>query len=217
MSAGCVVVFGREPVPGRAKTRLAATIGERAAARVYGVMLEHTVRTATAAARRPVLSLAEPASPGWSPPLPVEVEVQAAGNLGTRLHDAFRRRFADGEERVVVVGSDCPGITAGQLETAISALDTAPLVLAPAADGGYWLVAQRPPGVDLFSGVPWSTPDTLEATRRRLVDLGVAWRELVELRDVDTAGDLEAALRDPATPPELAARLAACLSSGRGG
>ncbi len=217
MSGGCVVVFGREPVAGRVKTRLAGTLGGPAAARIYRVLLEHSLSAAAATGGRVVLSLAEPPSGAFTPRPSIEVETQTGGDLGGRLLEAFQRRFGEGEERVVVIGSDCPGVNVERLQDALAAVAGGAPVLAPAADGGYWLVAQRRPGVDLFSAVPWSSPRTMEATRRRLEGLGVPWLELEELRDIDTADDLEAALRDPATPPELANRLVSCLSSERDG
>ncbi len=81
------------------------------------------------------------------------------------------------------------------------------MALGPAADGGYWLVAQQRPGVDLFTGIPWSSPDTLAATRRRLEALGATWVELDRLNDLDTEADLRAALADPRLAPELRDRL----------
>jgi hypothetical protein len=211
MNRGCIVVFGRQPLAGRVKTRLAAALGAATAARVYDVLLEHTVRTASSTDARVVLSLAEPPVEKWAPEAEVEVELQMEGSLGDRMRDAFQRRFGEGEDRVVIIGSDCAAVSAARLREAFEALVEGGPVLAPAVDGGYWLVAQRAPGIDLFSGVPWSTPETLRATRHRLRQLGASWHELSELRDIDTAADLEAALRDPATPPDVARRLAECL------
>lgn len=212
----CVVVFGREPVPGRVKTRLAAGLGPERAAAVYAVLLDATLAVARRAAERVVLALAEPPSPGWVPAEPVELEVQVPGDLGRRMAAAFARRFAEGETRVVLVGSDCPALSAAHLRSAHAALDDVPVALGPAADGGYWLVAQRAPGVaGMFEGVPWSSPGTLAATRRRLGELDVAWRELPELSDLDTAEDLEAVLADLAVPAALRRRLE--RAAGRGG
>ena len=208
---GCIVVFGREPVAGRVKTRLAAGVGEEAAARIYAVLLDHVLETAADAGARVVLSLAEAPSPVWAARLGVPFEIQRSGDLGERMADAFARRFAEGEDRVVVIGSDCPSITPRHLRRAFSELDTADAVLGPAADGGYFLVAQRPPGVDLFTGVPWSDPETLEATRDRLTGLRAAWTELEELSDIDDETDLKRLLADPTTPQTLARRLRAAL------
>ena len=189
-----IVVFGREPVPGRVKTRLARTVGAARAAELYRSLLEHTLAEAVATGVPVVLSFAEAPAGVWTPPVEVAVETQCAGDLGRRMRDAFRRRFAEGAGRVLLVGSDCPGITAAALAGALALLESRPVVLGPARDGGYWAVGQRAPGVDCFTGVPWSSPDTLRATRRRLEALGVAWAETVTLADVDTADDLPGGL-----------------------
>ncbi len=212
-----VVVFGREPVSGRVKTRLARTIGDEPAAAVYAGLLEHTLKVARATGVEVVLSLAEPAGDGWSPPLPVRLEVQGAGDLGRRMADAFTRRFIAGADAVVLVGSDCPGLRPRHLTAAFAVLETAPVALGPASDGGYWLVAQRPPGIDLFRRVPWSGPDTLAATRARLRALGVAWRELEILDDVDTADDLESFCSTAPPGDGVADRMRAALAGARNG
>ncbi len=82
------------------------------------------------------------------------------------------------------------------------------MVLGPALDGGYWLVAQRQPGVAMFQGVPWSSPETLVATRSRLTELGVRYAELEPQRDVDTLEDLRAVVRDDGAPASLREQLA---------
>jgi hypothetical protein len=120
---------------------------------------------------------------------------------------AFAGRFAAGAERVVLVGSDCPGVGAAHVREAAAALAAAPVVLGPAADGGYWLVAQRRPGLDLFTGIPWSASGTLAATRRRLEDLGASWLELEALSDIDTEEDLRSALADETLATGLRRRL----------
>jgi glycosyltransferase A (GT-A) superfamily protein (DUF2064 family) len=108
---------------------------------------------------------------------------------------------------VMIVGSDCPWMTAEHLRSAASALDENDVVLGPAVDGGYWLVGQRPPGVDLFTNIPWSSHNTLEKTRRRLAEIDASWIETEKLRDIDTREELLVALDDPSLPEDLRRRL----------
>jgi rSAM/selenodomain-associated transferase 1 len=203
----CVVVFAREPVPGEVKSRLAEGIGVGAAARVYAATLEHTLEVARNSGARVVLSLADVPSGAWARDVDGALEIQRGLDLGERMHDAFARRFAEGEERVVLIGSDCPWFTATHLAKASTKLGGADAVLGPSADGGYWLVAQKPPGLPLFARIPWSTPETLDRTRTRIRTLGGTWSELEELIDIDTAEDLELVLADPRTPEALRQRL----------
>ena len=206
-----VVVFGRVPEAGRVKTRLAAAIGAAAAAQVYTALLEHALAEALASGYPVTLALAEAVGPGvaWAPPPGIGVELQVGGDLGERMAAAFAARFATGVETVVLVGSDAPGLDAALMRRAAVACARVPVVLTPALDGGYALVAQRAPGAALFDGVPWSSPDTLAATRVVLQRLGIAHEELDAVRDIDTAGDLRSLLADPGLDGELRRRLAA--------
>ena len=208
----CVVVFGREPIPGEVKSRLAGGMGANAAAQVYGAILEHTLEVGRDRGARVVLSLAELPSGFWSLDQDVVVEVQRGDDLGERMADAFTRRFAEGERRVVIVGSDCPWLRGTHIAKASAKLGGADVLLGPATDGGYWLVAQRPPGLAIFSDIPWSSPETLGDTRKRIRALGGTWLELEELVDIDTVDDLELVLSDPRTPETLRLRLLDALS-----
>lgn len=207
----CVVVFAREPIPGQVKSRLATGIGAEVAARVYGMVLEHTLETARNSGARVMLSLAKVPSGSWAGNLAVPVEVQRGGDLGDRMDDAFARRFSEGERRVAVVGSDCPWFLATHIAKASAELGGVDAVLGPAADGGYWLVAQRPPGLAMFERIPWSSPETLDATRERISTLGGTWSELEELVDIDTVDDLELVLNHPRTPETVRRRLLSAL------
>lgn len=206
-----VVIYSRPPVAGVTKTRLAVSIGIEAAARVADVLLEHTLTAARVSGAEVRLALSAAPDLAWAAGLGVTWELQPTGGLGERMAGTFAARFRAGARRVVLIGSDCAGLDSGHLEHAFAALAEVPCVLGPAADGGYWLVGQRAPGYDLFSGVTFSVPDTLEQTRRRLRSQGVDWQELVELHDIDTAADLARALADPGIDPALIARLSASL------
>ncbi len=212
--SSCIVVFGREPVPGLVKTRLAGTVGADAASRIYRELLLWTLETAHATDVPVVLSLAAPPTRAWQPPSGLEVEIQPRGDLGTRMLRTFGRRFGEGFEKALIIGSDCPGLGVRHLVAGIEALDDARVVLGPARDGGYWLIGQRDPQTDCFSGVPWSTDRTLAATRQRLRELDLTWAELDQLDDVDTEADLERVLQQPRLDADLKRRLRKAWSGG---
>ena len=88
------------------------------------------------------------------------------------------------------MGSDCPDLDAGYLARAVAGLNRVPVVLGPANDGGYVLVAVRVRNAQMFREIPWGTPEVLAATRRRLQESGVAWIELESLADIDRPEDL---------------------------
>jgi uncharacterized protein len=191
-----VLVFVRAPEPGTVKTRLAAAIGAEAALRVYRRLAEHTLREAAALAGEGVQVRVHHTPAGacdavraWLGAGPVYLP-QAEGDLGVRMEDAFARAFAEGAERVVIVGSDLPDVSAGLLRRAFGLLDAHPAVLGPARDGGYYLLGLTRPVDGIFRGIEWSTPDVLAATLARFRAAGVEPVMLEELADVDEVQDL---------------------------
>ncbi len=189
-------VFAKAPVPGVVKTRLAAAIGSEAAAELYRRLGQRVV-SAAAASRRAVVWYAPPgrrvAVTGWLDGVRgIAYRAQPAGSLGRRLETAFAWHFAHGAGRVVIVGTDCPGVGRSVLARAFRALRSADVVLGPALDGGYYLIGLTAPHPELFRRVAWSTGLVLRATRARARALGLSCRVLDLLRDVDTANDARA-------------------------
>ena len=97
----------------------------------------------------------------------MSLRAQARGGLGARLADAFARAFGRGATRVAIVGSDVPGVTRETALRALDALGDADVVLGPAEDGGYYLIALREPHPELVRGIDWSTPAVLAQTLER--------------------------------------------------
>lgn len=190
-----LVIMVRQPRPGTAKTRLASAVGAAQAAGVYARLLyDLLLRVARAGPRSYRVTVAVASKddvPYFSVAFPeFEVVAQAEGCLGTRLRSAFERSFAAGASEVVVAGSDVAGLDAALVATAFAMLESSPLVLGPAADGGYYLVGQQPPGADLFSDVDWGTSRVLEQTLAHAGRVGVPAKLLPELEDIDTIDDL---------------------------
>jgi rSAM/selenodomain-associated transferase 1 len=121
--------------------------------------------------------------PNW------RLQPQGQGDLGLRLHRAFDAAFASGSRRVAVIGSDCPLVTPPDIITAWQALDTHDLVLGPARDGGYWLIALRQPQPELFTGIPWSSPSVLQSTLSAATSANLNTFLLRELSDIDLERD----------------------------
>jgi rSAM/selenodomain-associated transferase 1 len=121
----------------------------------------------------------------------VDVRAQAEGSLGERMRNAMASLFDEGATIVVLVGSDLPDITPERIETAVAHLkrDPGALVLGPAHDGGYYLIASTTiPNV--FDDVEWGSPRVLEQTRSSAERSGQRVELIDSLRDVDTLEDL---------------------------
>ena len=219
MSDRTLVVFLKEPRPGAVKTRLAASVGPQAAAELYRALAE-TVLEATTPVPGEYERLvffdppeARRALREWLPG--VSLRAQAPGDLSERLADAFTRAFGRGATRVAIVGSDVPGVTRETALRALEALGEADVVLGPAEDGGYYLIALRAPHAELVRGIDWSTPVVLQQTLERAAAAGLAVRQLEPLRDVDTLEDLRGEWprleRRLSTRPELLQSLGRAL------
>jgi hypothetical protein len=189
------LVFVRAPVAGRVKTRLAASLGAEGALRVYRRLAEHTLREARAVGGEVRIHFT-PADAGagvraWlgdgARYLP-----QTAGDLGARMEAAFRAAFEDGAERVIIIGSDLPDLSAALLRRAFDALESHAAVIGPARDGGYYLLGMRTMIDGLFDGIPWSTDAVLARTLERLRAAGIEPALLDTLSDVDEVDDLPA-------------------------
>lgn len=115
---------------------------------------------------------------------------QGSGGLGVRLQRQLQAGFRAGAEQVVVVGSDLPELEPADLLEAFAALEQRPLVLGPAADGGYWLIGLSQPCAALCCGVPWGSAQVLACTEAIASAQGLAWRRLRQQADLDRTADL---------------------------
>lgn len=187
-----LVVLAKAPLPGLAKTRLARTIGNDAAAAVARQLLEHTLATA----QRSGLAATLCGSPAEHPLLAelaahagLTLTAQVEGDLGMRLSDAIAQAL-QAHDAVLVIGSDCPGLTVQHLQAAVAELERHDAVFYPALDGGYTLIGVRQNPAGLFQRMPWSTCEVMPETLRRMSALG--WRiwSGEALADIDIAEDL---------------------------
>lgn len=117
------------------------------------------------------------------------VSSQRGPDLGQRMFAALRDGLLR-YSRVILVGSDCPGIDRAYLRQAVLALERAPVVLGPAADGGYVLIGARQIRQELFCGIAWGTAQVYGETAARLRHLGLDWVDLPTLADVDRPEDI---------------------------
>jgi len=190
-----LLIFARHPELGRVKTRLAATIGDEAALAVYRELLAHTrAATQNLAARKTVWLAEAPRSPAVAPDpwSGYEQLLQFPGDLGTKMQAAFSHAFARGAPAVLIIGTDCPGLTEALLRDAYAALATHDVVLGPTQDGGYYLLGMKELYEDLFLNKSWSTDLVRAHTLADADRLGLTLWQLPVLRDVDDVDDLAA-------------------------
>ena len=191
-----ILLFVKLPQPGQVKTRLAAEVGAFEAAKIYEELVARVLQQMPRHSR--LIMMFDPPDRGrevraWitklRPDEHPELIAQAAGDLGTRLTDAFAHAFAAGCGRVVVVGSDCVQISAETFTETERALETHDCAIGPTFDGGYYLLALKKPCPSLFADIPWSTATVFEETMVRARGAGLSVYQLPRLHDVDTLED----------------------------
>lgn len=187
-----IAILAKAPVPGTVKTRLMLMLGLDGAAALHERLVERTVVVAAEAAIGPVTLWASPDEhhPCFrrlADRFRLTLARQVDGDLGARMHAAV----VHAEGPVLVIGTDCPALTAAHLRDAAEVLRSGTdAVLIPADDGGYVLIGLRRPSPALFQDMAWSTEGVTAETRHRLRRHGLSWREPAHLWDVDRPSDV---------------------------
>jgi rSAM/selenodomain-associated transferase 1 len=194
MSDVRIIVFAKAPVPGAVKTRLIGALSRLGASELARQMLKSTLAAAINARLGNVeLCMSpDPDAAAWQGvdlPDVIHRSAQGGGGLGMRLARAAKRGIeVDG--RVMLIGTDCPGLSASLLRTAAASLLETGAVIYRAADGGYALLGLSRYDDLLFRGSPWGGPGVAAATLRRFAHLGWPLHVGRTLHDVDVPKDL---------------------------
>lgn len=120
------------------------------------------------------------------------IYLQSGENLGTRMAGAIQQTLEDEQlESVILIGTDCPALTADYLKQALLALESGrDVVLGPAEDGGYVLIGMRRVIPAIFEDIPWGSDQVLIRTLEALAADGLSYSLLDRLWDVDRPEDL---------------------------
>jgi rSAM/selenodomain-associated transferase 1 len=190
MKKEVVLVFQKNAILGKVKTRLASGMGEACALEIYRQLVQSTYSV-----------LEDVLAPVWTyfsdfipetvnPPI-AKSFVQEGQDLGERMANAFASSFESGMDKVVLIGTDCPTLQSQHLNEAFEALTHSDLVLGPATDGGYYLIGMKCRADYLFEGIAWSTAEVLSQTLAVATAHGLHFNLLDELSDIDTQEDWE--------------------------
>ena len=183
-SSARLFIFARLPDAGKVKTRLIPSAGKEGAARIYETLLRHTLDVARSSGLQFEVRLTGGAPEMFAGRFGDDLQVadQGSGDLGSRM--------AAVPAPCLIIGSDCPGLSAPILRLANEALSDRRAVLGPATDGGYYLIGLREPMPWLFADMEWSTSSVFDETLSRLKAREVDPAILPELTDIDTPEDL---------------------------
>jgi rSAM/selenodomain-associated transferase 1 len=186
-----IIVLFKNPIEGKVKTRLGATIGDEKALMVYLELLEHTFKVARSVAGAQIHLFFSDFIDTRLQHIGSEdgLYLQSKGTLGQKMIHAFET-VHDSGDKTIIIGSDCPGLTPEIIEQAFSSLAHFSIVLGPANDGGYYLLGLNEPDEGLFEGIRWSTDQVMKQTYQKAIQSGKSVKLLIALSDVDTEDDL---------------------------
>ena len=191
-SSTCLGLFAKYWQPGHVKTRLAGSLGADNSAAIYRRMVETVLHRLGRVGGDHLLAYTPADRSGqFEAILPTgwRMEPQSGSDLGSRMGGYFFRRFAEGYERVLLLGTDSPDLPLAHIRTALDSLATHDVVLGPTEDGGYYLVGASRRVPPIFGPLPWGTPDLWRATVAALGSTDLAFQALDAWYDVDQEAD----------------------------
>ena len=220
MSEIALVIMARYPEVGKGKTRLAQSIGAESTYQLYQAFLQDLARRfagwkyeviwAYTPPDQDFLAYANTLLP--EPEVPMRAVPQQGPDLGARLYQVFQTTAQQKFTQTILIGSDSPQVRREIILQAQQGLEHADVVLGPAEDGGYYLIAMRQP-YDVFSGIPMSTDVVLEKTIEKAHQQNLKVHLLETLFDIDTQLDLQRLASLLQAEPALAPATAACLAT----
>ena len=184
-----LIIFVRNPVLGKVKTRLAASIGNEKALQVYVHLVQHTKNIAAQSTATKFVFYADYVNDNdvWNG---YEKKLQTGNDLGEKMQHAFTEVFNNGYSNICIIGSDCFELTTEIITEAFENLCLCKTVIGPASDGGYYLLGMQFPFKDLFSGIKWSTTDVFIETINKINKQSFTCHLLTWLNDIDDENDL---------------------------
>lgn len=188
-----LILFARDPVLGKVKTRLSPFLEEGVILKLYTCFLRGSldnIRQVENVDR--FVGVAPSNESGFFTGAlgsDIRMFVQEGEHLGDKMRSAIQDRFAEGYERVVIIGSDSPSLPVSYINWAVGS--DKDIVLGPSTDGGYYLIGMRGKVLEVFKDVNWGTETVLQETCEHLVQNGANLELLPVWYDVDTPEDLK--------------------------
>lgn len=190
MEKSALIIFQKNAVLGKVKTRLSADVGDEVAMEIYQQLVRHTHDVCASVPVKKFLFFSDFIPDDISEfGQDYQFEVQSGNDLGSRMENAFQRLFSKDYEKIIISGTDCGELESNILEDAFELLDKHEVVIGPARDGGYYLLGMKKMFSDLFEGIPWSTEKVLFLTMEKLEKQNISYELLEILSDVDRIED----------------------------
>lgn len=191
MPDNILIIFVKNSVQGKVKTRLAKSMGNEKALAVYEQLLTHTLNITFHLDYDKVVYYSDfiPESDKWGR-RGYRQALQQGNDLGERMSLAFEKEFKNDNKNICLIGSDCFQLNASILTNAFSFLQRSEVVIGPATDGGYYLIGMQHFQKQFFINKHWSTESVFADTMINIKDENLQYELLPVLSDVDEEKDL---------------------------
>lgn len=189
-----LLIFARAPEPGQVKTRLIPALGEEGACRLYQQLTQQVLNAVVDGEHYMSYLVCQPDNTHaffkeLRDRYNLLLSVQRGFDLGERMLNAITESLKT-HTKALVIGTDCPRYSRAYIDRAVTSLGEADVVLGPASDGGYVLIGMKQPIPELFQSIPWGSDRVFERTVRNLEKLGLSYKLLPVLHDIDIPSDL---------------------------
>lgn len=185
-----LIIFTRNPILGKVKTRLAKTVGDKTALDIYTFLLKKTKEITLDSPCDKVVYYSEKLIKNdiWNCNS-FRKEVQSGEDLGAKMKNSFYDAFKNNYNKVVLIGSDIYDLESYHINEAFKKLDTNDVVMGPALDGGYYLIGLKKMHPKIFDNKRWGSSTVRKDTLKNLEKVDV--HLLPVLNDVDVIEDIE--------------------------
>lgn len=190
-----LIVFAKTPIAGQVKTRMGSVVGLDRAAGIYEEMLEIVLAESRSNDNwKQIVAITPESAADYFLLRGFDVLRQRGGDIGQRMSDSLTQGFRQGASQVVIIGSDIPTLRRSEIRDAFAMLNSAPAVIGPSHDGGFYLIGANEAGYNIVAhvlqgNIKWSTPEVLAKVSELCVSNSLPWVQLPPKKDVDTYED----------------------------
>ena len=189
-----LIIFTREPEPGKTKTRLMPYFSEEKCAELHRCMLKD-IRSEMKKTDADIIVAYTGGDEG-----PAFLRKifgrntifipQNGDDIGARMQNAVSEALKLGYDKAVLIGTDIPELEAETIDTAFAMLDVCDVVMGPTEDGGYYLIGMKEVLAEAFSvrlyGVDTVFNETITALKAADINVGY----VDEYSDIDIPEDI---------------------------
>lgn len=195
-----LLIFIKNPQLGKVKTRLAATIGNEKALKVFNKLLENIHQKTLLVTADKILYYSSFIDENdiWESKIFQKKIQNQSTDLGQRMFSAFKEAQTSGYTKALIIGSDIFEVTTQIIELGFELLENSDIVIGLSHDGGYYAIGfnfQKIASPDflqkIFLNKSWSHENVSADALAVINSYSLSCSFLPTLHDIDTEDDLK--------------------------